>query len=233
LRQQDSQLPRDTTGLARAIAAELCELSVPNASSIRSIRRKYSRQLRCQKGADIKKLALALLQETAPGDRLVACELILHHSQALASVGSRDLERLGAGMGSWDDVDVFACLLAGPVWRAGYVPDSLIQGWARRRDRWWRRAALVSTVPLNVKAQGGTGDARRTLAVCRLLVDDRDDMVVKAMSWALRALAKCEPEAVRRFLKDHNLNLAPRVMREVGNKLRTGLKNPKGTKAPS
>jgi 3-methyladenine DNA glycosylase AlkD len=30
-----------------------------------------------------------------------------------------------------------------------------------------------------------------------LLVDDRDDMVVKAMSWALRELAKHDPKAVR------------------------------------
>jgi 3-methyladenine DNA glycosylase AlkD len=134
---------------------------------------------------------------------------------------------MGAGMSSWGDVDVFACLLAGPVWRARQVPDSLIHQWAQRSDRWWRRAALVCTVPLNVKAQGGLGDVSRTLAVCRLLVDDRDDMVVKALSWALRALAQREPEAVRLFLKAHNATLAPRVLREVSNKLRTGLKNPK------
>jgi 3-methyladenine DNA glycosylase AlkD len=28
-----------------------------------------------------------------------------------------------------------------------------------------------------------------TLEVCRALIDDRDDMVVKALSWALRELA--------------------------------------------
>ena len=61
-----------------------------------------------------------------------------------------------------------------------------IERWTESPDRWWRRAALVATVPLNVAAQGGTGDATRTLRVCELLVDDRDDMVVKAMSWALR-----------------------------------------------
>jgi len=30
----------------------------------------------------------------------------------------------------------------------------------------------------------------RTLAIYRLLVDDRTDLVVKALSWALRELAK-------------------------------------------
>jgi 3-methyladenine DNA glycosylase AlkD len=83
-----------------------------------------------------------------------------------------------------------------------------------------------------MKAQGGTGDADRTLEVCRLLVSDRNDMVVKALSWALRALAQREPEAVRRFLKEHAFSLAPRVLREVNNKLKTGLKNPKSGTRP-
>ena len=218
------------TALAREIASELRKLPMANASAIRGVRRHYSRRLKDEPGADVKKLARALLlAEPAPGTRVAACELILHHPAALASIGARDLERMGAGMNSWGDVDVFGCLLAGHVWRARQVPDSLIHQWARRADRWWRRAALVSTVPLNVKSQGGTGDAPRTLAVCRLLMDDRDDMVVKALSWALRALATRKPEAVARFLKEHNTRLAPRVVREVGNKLRTGLKNPKAS----
>ena len=51
-------------------------------------------------------------------------------------------------------------------------------------------------------------------------------MVVKAMSWALRELAKRDPTAVRRFLAEHETALAARVSREVRNKLETGLKNP-------
>jgi 3-methyladenine DNA glycosylase AlkD len=80
---------------------------------------------------------------------------------------------------------------------------------------------------LNVKAQGGSGDAERTLAVCELLVEDRAEMVVKAMSWALRALAVREPRVVERFVDRHQARLAALVKREVGNKLRTGVKNPK------
>jgi len=107
------------------------------------------------------------------------------------------------------------------------VPDQLIHRWAGSPDRWWRRTALVCTVALNNKARGGNGDTERTLAVCRLLLSDRDDMVVKAMSWALRELAKRDPEAVRWFLAEHANDLAARVVREVRNKLATGLKNPK------
>lgn len=88
------------------------------------------------------------------------------------------------------------------------------------------RAALVSTVPLNSCAQGGRGDTRRTLLICRMLLDDRTDLVVKALSWALRELGKRDPETTRRFLSTHRDRLAPRVIREVLNKLTTGRKNP-------
>ena len=64
--------------------------------------------------------------------------------------------------------------------------------------------------------------------MCEKLIDDRDDMVVKAMSWALRAPAVRDEKATRRFVDKHRERLAARVVREVGNKLRTGLKNPKG-----
>jgi 3-methyladenine DNA glycosylase AlkD len=60
-----------------------------------------------------------------------------------------------------------------------------------------------------------------------LLAADHEDMVVKALSWALRALAVHDPAAVRAFLEENEVVLAARVKREVRNKLRTGLKNPK------
>jgi 3-methyladenine DNA glycosylase AlkD len=60
-----------------------------------------------------------------------------------------------------------------------------------------------------------------------MLVDDHEDMVVKALSWALRELVAHDPEAVRAFLGAHEEVLAARVRREVTNKLTTGLKNPR------
>jgi 3-methyladenine DNA glycosylase AlkD len=84
----------------------------------------------------------------------------------------------------------------------------------------------VSTVAFNVRSQGGKGDTGRTLVICKLLVGDHEDMVVKALSWALRQLVYFDPTAVEMFLQEHEHLLAGRVKREVGNKLRTGLKNP-------
>jgi 3-methyladenine DNA glycosylase AlkD len=78
---------------------------------------------------------------------------------------------------------------------------------------------------LNVESHGGAGDAKRTLAIATLLIDDREDMVVKALSWALRCLVNWDRAAVEAFLAEHDERLAARVERETRTKLRTGKKN--------
>jgi len=155
--------------------------------------------------------------------RFFGDELVANHKGAMSALTRAVLEKLGRGMDTWDQVDCFGTIVAGPAWRMGRIGDDVIEKWARSKDRWWRRAALVCTTKLNVK--GTTGDAKRTLAVCEILIDDRDDMVVKAMSWALRALAQRDRKSAERFVERHRSRLAARVVREVGNKLRTGLKS--------
>jgi 3-methyladenine DNA glycosylase AlkD len=197
-----------------------------STAALRGLRREYSRRLAQWPPRAVVRLALRLVAAGGIKRRIVAYELVHHHRGALASLGARDLAKLGRGLDSWGTVDAFACYLAGPAWRERQVSDALLARWTRSPDRWWRRAALVSTVPLNSRARGGSGDARRTLAVCGRLVSDRDDLVVKAMSWALRELAKRDRRAARRFVARHRGALAARVVREVENKLVTGLKNP-------
>jgi 3-methyladenine DNA glycosylase AlkD len=198
-----------------------------NTPALRKLRREYSRHLAAVDAPLVLDLALQLLTDPSILYRVLAYELVAHHAATLASLRTRDVEALGRGLDSWGAVDTFGCYISGPAWREGQVPDSTIHRWARSDDRWWRRAALVSTVPLNCKARGGNGDTPRTLAVCNLLLADRDDMVVKALSWALRELAKRDAAAAKDFLSKQGTNLAARVVREVGNKLRTGLKNPR------
>jgi 3-methyladenine DNA glycosylase AlkD len=107
-----------------------------------------------------------------------AYALLMLHKETFQMLGEAEIEEFGQGMDSWWTVDSYARWLSGPAWLNGQISDSLVHKWARSEDRWWRRAALVSSVALNVRSHGGYGDAARTLAVCRMLVSDRDDMVV-------------------------------------------------------
>jgi 3-methyladenine DNA glycosylase AlkD len=69
------------------------------------------------------------------------------------------------------------------------------------------------------------------LAICRRLAGDRDDIVEKATSWALRVLSQRDRPAVARFMAEMGEGLAARVRREVRNKLASGLKTPRKTLA--
>jgi 3-methyladenine DNA glycosylase AlkD len=213
--------------IAEEVAGRLRELQGRKTPEIRAMRREFSRRLKTAPAGEVMDIAEKLLASPGNHHRLVAYELIYNHGPALSQVTARNLERLGRDISTWDQTDVFGIFLAGPAWNQRQVPDDVIHKWARSNDRWWRRAALVATVTLNSKSWGGRGDVRRTLQVCRMLESDRDPMVVKALSWALRVLAKVEPKAVQRYVTERGPALAALVRREVRNKLTTGLKNPR------
>ena len=217
----------DFKALASEIVGRMRTLASFSTADVRALRREFSKRIARAPAEQVLDLAFLLLGRPDFLFRFLAYELVCHHRAALQSLGAKELERFGHGLDSWPAVDTFASYLSGPAWREHQVPDSLIHRWARSEDRWRRRAALVSTVPLNNKARGGTGDSERTLKVCSMLTNDRDDMVVKALSWALRELAKRDPKAVREFLESHKEILAARVIREAQDKLSTGLKNPR------
>jgi 3-methyladenine DNA glycosylase AlkD len=209
--------------------AEISALPIRNAEHVWLVRRKLARSLENAAPEFVLQVARELFRTSDnPGH---AHSLLMFHKPAFQILGENEIEEFGQGIDSWGKVDSFARRLAGPAWLKGQVSDALIHKWADSEDRWWRRAALVSTVALNVRSKGGYGDVPRTLAVCRLLVDDTDDMVVKAMSWALRELVVHDPDAVREFLSKYEDVLAARVKREVRNKLTTGLKNPRRKKS--
>jgi 3-methyladenine DNA glycosylase AlkD len=211
--------------LASAFDAEHRALTVHVTKTERAICRKYAAVVHQASAEYVMSVGCAML--FTYDLRWQAYELIASHQGAFHSLGEKELEELGQGINSWWTTDAFARTLSGPAWMEGLIGDELIMRWAGSPDLWWRRAALVSTVAFNVRTLGGKGDTGRTLGICRMLATDHEDMVVKGLSWALRMLVNFDPLAVEGFLKEYDQVLAGRVKREVGNKLRTGLKNPK------
>jgi hypothetical protein len=211
---------------ALEIQRALSVLPRKNASSFRVLRRQLSEQLKDASGRSV----IALAKRLVPlgfWERAMAYEILAFHPAARRTLTPNDVTILGWGMEGWGEVDTFAGYVAGVAWRERRIPGSMVERWARSPSRWWRRAALVSTVPLNSRAHGGSGDAARTLRICRVLLRDRDEMVVKALSWALRELSKRDRRAVESFVRKYQDVLPSRVRREVRNKLETGLKNPR------
>jgi len=214
--------------IAASIRRDLASLSHHDVPSVREVRRQYSTSLKIAAPKSVLRIVRRLLRGGGWPERLIAFELLAGHKAAFELVDDKTVEEMATGLSDWGSVDLFGVTILGQAWREGLVTDRKIHSWARSKDRWKRRLALVATVPLNLKSRGGVGDTRRTLAVCVLLLDDRDDMVVKALSWALRQLVMTDPASAKDFLKTNADRLAPRVKREVLNKLTTGKKYPKG-----
>ncbi len=215
----------DYKKIAKELFDDIQKVQLKNTPNLRRVRQKYSKKLAQAAPEQILDFVRYFIGNY--NYRWIAYEIIQCHKTAIKIIGVKELEEFGKEINSWGASDIFAGFLAGPAWRNGQVPDELILSWANSTDHWWRRTALVCTVPLNRRSLGGQGDIHRTLKICRTLVADKNDMVIKALSWALRELIPHDRESVLSFLRDNENVLASRVKREVKNKLTLGVKNPK------
>lgn len=218
----DSERRRATTGYFPT-AMEILGVSAPR---MRTVLRQLLQDLRGKPPEEVLRLVGLLRDQGTHEARQIAFEMLDRRKDARSLLTAQEVRRLGGGNDNWASVDAFGGYVAGPLWREGRVADEEVLSWARDTDLWWRRTALVATVALNMKSRGGSGDPRRTLLVCRGLVQDREPMVAKALSWALRALVGVDRQAVAEFLKEHDDVLPALVKREVRSKLKTGKKNP-------
>jgi len=170
-------------------------------------------------------LCKALVATEVFESQVIAFEMIGRDRKLLDALTYSDLSALGRNLDNWASVDHYSVGIFGVLWRKGVVQDSHIHTLLESDNFWDRRVAVVSTVALNLKSRGGIGDTMRTIKVCEKVVDDHQDMIQKALSWALRELAKRDPGAVISFLDRYENRLANRVVRGVNHKLDFGTKN--------
>ena len=157
--------------------------------------------------------------------QVLAFELIGRDKKLLNALKPEDLKDLGRNLDNWASVDHYSVGIYGVLWGKGVVTDQDIDRLLTSESHWQRRVAVVSTVALNLKSRGGTGDIPRTISICEQVVDDHHDMIQKALSWALRELSKRDRRAVEDFMLQYRSRLARRVVREVDHKLEFGTKN--------
>lgn len=98
---------RLASALATGIADELSNLPKHDAATLRALRRRVDADLAAYSAKDIVRIAERIMESGAPGCHVVACELILHRPDVLATIQAKDLERLGRSMASWGEVDTF------------------------------------------------------------------------------------------------------------------------------
>jgi len=105
---------------------------------------------------------------------------------------------------NWDLVDITAPNIVGH-----FLFDkkkNILYDLARSDDLWERRIAIVSTFDFIRKQE-----FQETLALSEILLDDKHDLIHKAVGWMLREIGKKDKAVLENFLKQH-YKIMPRTM---------------------
>ncbi len=110
-----------------------------------------------------------------------------------------------AYVNNWDLVDSSAEHIAG-AWLAEIDNKEPLYNLAASDSCWERRISIISTFYF-IKHK----DFSDSLKISRMLLDDREDLVQKAVGWMLREIGKRDIDIEREFIKKHCKKM-PRTM---------------------
>lgn len=105
---------------------------------------------------------------------------------------------------NWDLVDLSAPKIVGE-----YLLEkdkSVLLAMSKSKSMWERRIAIVSTITF-IKA----GKYETTLEIAKILIDDKEDLIQKAVGWMLREAGKKEKKVLIDFLNEYHTRM-PRTM---------------------
>ena len=105
---------------------------------------------------------------------------------------------------NWDLVDLSAPKIAGAYLL--FQPRDILYKLAKAKMLWERRIAVIATLAFIRE-----GQFRDTLAVSKILLDDREDLMHKACGWMLREAGKRDPRVLAGFLEKY-CRVMPRTM---------------------
>ncbi len=108
---------------------------------------------------------------------------------------------------NWDLVDLSASRIVGRFLFENPGLKPILYKLARSQNLWERRIAIISTLYFIVK-----GEFKETFKIAEILLNDRHDLIQKAVGWMLREVGmKCSVSAEKEFLSKHYKQM-PRTM---------------------
>ena len=105
---------------------------------------------------------------------------------------------------NWDLVDASAPLLMGA--HLGDRPKQPLYRLAKSKRLWDRRVAILATY-----SEIQNGRFTDALKISKILLEDSEDLIHKAVGWMLREIGKRDVKTLERFLKSHRKTM-PRTM---------------------
>lgn len=216
--------PKYQEGMGMAVPTGLKVYGV-RVPQLREIARGWQRAHRAVAREDLMALVERLWDGESREEKMLASYLLQGYKRWISDLTWAHFERWRQGLDNWEVTDGLGVrtlgpwLLADPEARLDHLEDMIGD-----EDMWSRRLALVATVWLN-RGYKGFSAPDLTLALIERVKKERDPMITKAISWALREMTKTHPDRVDAYVQENRDVLAAHIVREVNNKLRTGLKS--------
>ena len=179
--------------------------------AIRKVAKALNGRVRAADAASMRPLVVTLWNTGVHELRAVAMFVLEANEPAL---GARDiplLTRLLRESRSWASLDWICLKVLAPMLLRVPLLRRTLPRWARDRDFWLRRAALLTLLP-GVKQGDVPFSAFAALAVPML--GEREFFIRKAIGWGLREVSKKNPAVVASFLRAHRADVSGLTMRE-------------------
>lgn len=152
-----------------------------------------------------------LLQSKFHEQRLIALLILINQFAKGSENMRKDIYALylknTAWINNWDLVDTSADKIVGYYLFAYKKGIAVLKKLAKSEDLWKRRIAMVATARYI-----NNNHPQEALEIADILLDDREDLMHKAVGWMLREVGKrCSKEALEVYLKPRYKTM-PRTM---------------------
>lgn len=149
----------------------------------------------------------------------VGADLLRAHATRLGAESLDDIRWFQTTNAWWDTVDTIAAHTVGPLVQRHRRLVTTMDDWIELDDDTSDSATsemwLARTAILHQLTWKDDTDADRLFRYALRRAGDRQFFLRKAIGWALRQYAHTDPEAVRRFVADHDDVLSPLSVREA------------------
>lgn len=154
----------------------------------------------------------SLLHSPIHEDRLCALILLVNKNKKSTPEQRQDIAKMYIVnlqyINNWDLVDLSAHYILGRAIADGIQPISILDNLAQSHILWERRIAIISTFYFIHK-----GDIDDTLRLSKILLSDKEDLMHKAVGWALRETWKKDAPRVEAFLQENYPNIPRTTLR--------------------
>jgi 3-methyladenine DNA glycosylase AlkD len=133
-------------------------------------------------------------------------------------LGPQHMERFDGWvdhLNNWANTDMLATHMIAVSLAGDSSQVQRLMAWTGSGNRWRRRAAAVSLVPLARKGLL----LEEALRLSDRLMEDEDDMVQKGVGWLLKEASRSHPEEIRRYLLGWRTRAPALVLRIASEKL--------------